>query len=76
MSREETRSIKSYYRDVLKNVSDFKEYIQIADSAVRYIGDKSWGVTIMKKALALANNDSDCFEALDRISSLRIYGRI
>ncbi len=76
MSREETRSIKSYYRNVLKNVSDFKEYIQIADSAVRYIGDKSWGVLIMKKALALANNDNDCFEALDRISSLRIYGRI
>ena len=76
MSREEARSIKSYYRDVLKNISDFKEYIQIADSAVRYIGDKSWGVTVMKKALELANNDNDCVEALERISSLRIYGRI
>ncbi len=76
MSKEEVRSIKSYYRNVLKNVSDFKEYIQIADSAVRYIGDKSWGVNVMKKALAMADNDNECFEALDRISSLRVYGRI
>ena len=76
MSREESTSIKSYYKSVLKNVSDFKEYLQIADSAVRSIGDKNWGVVIMKKALELAGNDSECFEVFDRISSLHVYGRI
>ena len=76
MSKEEAKSIKAYYREVLKNVSDFREYIQIADSAVRFIGDKNWGVGIMKKALNLAADDHECFEVFDRISSLRIYGRI
>ena len=76
MSKEEAKSIKAYYREVLKNVSNFKEYIRIADSAVRYIGDKNWGVGVMKKALQLAADDQECFEVFDRISSLRIYGRI
>lgn len=76
MSKEEAKSIKAYYREVLKNVSNFKEYIRIADSAVRYIGDKNWGVAVMKKALQLAADDRECFEVFDRISSLRIYGRI
>ena len=76
MSREEARNIKAYYRNVLKSVSEFREYIAIADSAVRCIGDSKWGIAIMKKALQLADNDHDCYEVFERISSLTIYGRI
>jgi len=76
MSREEAKSVKAYYKRVLKEVSDFKEYLAIADSAVRYVGDRLWGVVVMKRALALAGTDRECMEVFERISSLEIYGRI
>ena len=76
MSKEERKSIKSYYRETLKNVSDLSEYLAIADSAIRNIGDPQWSVAILKKALALAYTDNECAEVFERISSLRIYGRI
>jgi hypothetical protein len=76
MSNAEKRSIKVYYREALKNVSDLREYLAIADSAIRNIGDPSWSVGILKKALVLAIDDYECTEVFERISSLRIYGRI
>lgn len=76
MSKEEKRSFKNYYREALKNVSDLHEYLTIADSAIRNIGDPNWSVGILKKALALACTDYECSEVFERISSLRIYGRI
>lgn len=69
-------SVKRYYREVLKNVSDLQEYLQIADSAIRNIGDPKWSVSILKKALVLAIDDYECTEVFERISSLSIYGRI
>lgn len=76
MSKEERRSFKNYYREALSNVNDLREYLAIADSAIRNIGDPRWSVGILKKALALADNDYECSEVFERISSLRIYGRI
>ena len=76
MSNAEKKSIKIYYREALKNVSDLREYLAIADSAIRNIGDPGWSVGILKKALALAIDDHEYTEVFERISSLRIYGRI
>ena len=76
MSNAEKKSIKVSYRDELKNVSDVREYLAIADSAIRNIGDPGWSVGILKNALALAGTDYECSEVFERISSLRIYGRI
>lgn len=76
MSKEERRSFKNYYRETLKNVSDLREYLAIADSAIRNIGDPQWSVAILKKALNLASSDNECTEVFERISSLRIYGRL
>lgn len=76
MSNAERKSIKNYYREVLKNVSDLREYLTIADSAIRNIGEPNWSVGILKKALVLATSDYECSEVFERISSLRIYGRI
>lgn len=76
MSKEERKSFKNYYREALKNVSDLREYLAIADSAIRNIGDPGWSVGILKKALVLAGTDGECTEVFERISSLRIYGRI
>ena len=76
MSNAEKKSIKVYYREALKNVSDLGEYLAIADSAIRNIGDPNWSVGILKQALALAIEDHECTEVFERISSLRIYGRI
>ena len=68
--------VKAYYRSVLRNVSDFREYILIADSAIRRIGDKHWGIAILKRALNLANSQDECGEVFELIGSLEIYGRI
>lgn len=76
MSKEERKSFKNYYREVLNNVNDLREYLAIADSAIRNIGDLRWSISILKRALALAHSDYECSEVFERISSLRIYGRI
>lgn len=69
-------TVKAYYRNVLRNVSDFREYLQIADSAIRRIGEKKWGIHVLKRALTLADSDDDCFEVFELIGSLEVYGRI
>ncbi|NOY74621.1 MAG: hypothetical protein GXP32_02380 [Kiritimatiellaeota bacterium] len=68
--------VKAYYRGVLRNVSDFREYLQVADSAIRRIGEKQWGIVVLKRALALAATDEDCHEVFELIGSLEVYGRI
>jgi hypothetical protein len=74
--QKEAGTVKAYYRSVLRNVSDFREYLQIADSAIRRIGEKKWGILVLKRALALADSDADCFEVFELIGSLEVYGRI
>ena len=69
-------TVKAYYRSVLRNVSDFREYLQIADSAIRRIGEKKWGILVLKRALTLADSDDDCCEVFELIGSLEVYGRI
>jgi hypothetical protein len=68
--------VKAYYRSVLRNVSDFREYLQIADSAIRRIGDKHWGIRVLRRALTLAASDEECGEVFELIGSLEVYGRI